>query len=225
MSRILIVEDDRDLARGLSNNLQIEGHETQLAHDGAAGLELARRWPAELIVLDLMLPGLDGLRVLSELRRTDAATPVLILTAKDAEADKVRGLRLGADDYMTKPFGLLELVARVEALLRRGARRESAPIRFGTVEVHPDSRTVRRAGRSVALRPIEYELLMALLQRKGAVASRLDLLREVWGYTAGAETRTVDTHVFELRQKLEDDPAHPRHILTVWKIGYRIDGA
>ncbi len=191
MSRILIIEDDRDLARGLSNNLQIEGHETALAHDGASGLELARRWPAQLIVLDLMLPGLDGLRVLSELRRTDAETPVLILTAKDAETDKVRGLRLGADDYVTKPFGLLELVARVEALLRRGAPRGSAPLRFGTVEVHPDSRTVRRAGGLVALRPIEYDLLMALLQRKGAVASRLDLLREVWGYTAGAETRTV----------------------------------
>jgi two-component system alkaline phosphatase synthesis response regulator PhoP len=222
MSRVLIVEDDRDLARGLRNNLEIEGHEVEVAYDGASGLDRARKWPAELLVLDLTLPGLDGLRVLAEFRRSDTTTPVLILTAKDSEADKVRGLRLGADDYVTKPFGLMELVARIEALLRRGGRQAAAAIRFGAVTIHPDSRIVLRAGNEVALRPIEYELLIALAKRRGAVASRLDLLREVWGYAAAAASRTVDTHIFELRQKLEDDPTQPRHILTVWKVGYRL---
>jgi DNA-binding response OmpR family regulator len=222
VSRILIVEDDLDLARGLKNNLEIEGHETEVAHDGEAGLGHARRAWADLILLDLALPRLDGLRVLSELRRTDATTPVLILTAKDAESDKVRGLRLGADDYVTKPFGVMELIARVEALLRRGGRREEPALAFGDVRVDPASRTVERAGRPVTLRPIEYDLLMALLRRRGAVASRLELLQEVWGYAAAAESRTVDTHVFELRRKLEEDPGHPRHLLTVWKVGYRL---
>ena len=222
MSRILLVEDDRDLARGLRSNLEIEGHQVEVVHDGAIGLERARAWSPDLVVLDLMLPGLDGLRVLSELRRSDPATPVLILTAKESEADKVRGLRLGADDYVTKPFGLMELIARVEALLRRRGPQLPAQHRFGEVEVQTASRSVRRAGELVALRPMEYDLLLALLRRRGAVASRLDLLREVWGYASAAETRTVDTHVFELRRKLERDPAHPRHILTVWKVGYRL---
>jgi DNA-binding response OmpR family regulator len=224
MSRILLVEDDRDLARGLRSNLEIEGHQVEVVHDGAIGLERARAWAPDLVVLDLMLPGLDGLRVLSELRRSDPATPVLILTAKESEADKVRGLRLGADDYVTKPFGLMELIARVEALLRRRGPQLAAEHRFGEVEVQTASRRVLRAGGVVALRPMEYDLLLALLRRRGAVASRLDLLREVWGYASAAETRTVDTHVFELRRKLEQDPAHPRHILTVWKVGYRLQG-
>jgi two-component system alkaline phosphatase synthesis response regulator PhoP len=221
VSRILIVEDDPDLARGLHSTLEIEGHEPQVVHDGKAALELARRAPPDLIVLDLMLPGLDGLRLLSELRRDDPATPVLIVTAKETEGDKVRGLRLGADDYLTKPFGLLELIARVEALLRRGRRQLPPSIRFGDVLIETGSRTVTRGGAAVSLRPMEFELLLALVRRRGAAASRLDLLREVWGYASAAETRTVDTHVFELRQKLEADPAHPRHILTVWRVGYR----
>jgi DNA-binding response OmpR family regulator len=221
VSRILIVEDDPDIARGLSANLEIEGHEPQVVHDGRVALDLARRAPPDLIVLDLMLPGLDGLRVLSELRRGDPATPVLVLTAKETEGDKVRGLRLGADDYMTKPFGLMELIARVEALLRRGRQQVAPSVRFGDVVVQTAARTVTRAGEPVSLRPMEFELLMALVRRRGAAASRLDLLREVWGYADAAETRTVDTHVFELRHKLEADPAHPRHILTVWRIGYR----
>jgi two-component system, OmpR family, alkaline phosphatase synthesis response regulator PhoP len=221
VSRILIVEDDPDLARGLSSNLEIEGHQPEVVHDGRAALERARRSPPDLIVLDLMLPGLDGLRVLSELRRDDPATPVLILTAKETEGDKVRGLRLGADDYLTKPFGLLELIARVEALLRRGGRQLAPSLRFGDLEIQAASRTVLRGGEPVSLRPMEFDLLLALVKRRGAAASRLELLKDVWGYTSGAETRTVDTHVFELRHKLEADPARPRHILTVWRVGYR----
>jgi DNA-binding response OmpR family regulator len=221
MSRILVVEDDLDLARGLRSNLEIEGHEVSVVHDGAAALEAARGPAADLIVLDLTLPGMDGLHVLTELRRHHQATPVLVLTARSTEGDKVRGLRLGADDYLTKPFGLQELIARVEALLRRAAGHVAPTLRSGDLVIEPGPRTVRRGGALVSLRPLEFDLLVALVRRRGTVASRLDLLREVWGYATGAETRTVDTHVFELRRKLEPDPAHPRHILTVWRAGYR----
>ncbi len=222
MSRILVVEDDPDIARGLRSNLEIEGHEAHVVSDGARALEEARRLLPDLVILDLMLPGLDGLRVLSELRRIDPATPVLILTAKGSESDKVRGLRLGADDYVTKPFALMELLARVEALLRRGAHPRPAPVRLGEIAIDAGARTVTRGGEPVSLRPMEFELLLALARRRGAAASRLELLREVWGYATAAETRTVDTHVFELRRKLEADPAHPRHLLTVWRVGYRL---
>ncbi len=222
MSRILIVEDDPDIARGLKSNLEIEGHEAHVVGDGARALEEARRGHPDLVVLDLMLPGLDGLRVLAELRKGDPRTPVLILTAKQSEGDKVRGLRLGADDYVTKPIGLLELLARIEALLRRGGPAKPARLAFGDVAIDTAARTVTRAGANVPLRPMEYELLLALATRHGAAASRLDLLREVWGYVTAAETRTVDTHVFELRRKLEADPAHPRHLLTVRNVGYRL---
>jgi DNA-binding response OmpR family regulator len=225
VSRILIVEDDPDLARGLRSNLEIEGHETLLAQDGRSALEVARRTPApDLVVLDLILPGMDGLRVLSELRRHDAATPVLVLSARETEGDKVRALRLGADDYVTKPFGIMELIARIEALLRRGGRQLAPTLRFGELEIDTGARTVRRGGEEVPLRPMEYELLLALVRRRGEAVSRLDLLREVWGYAGAAETRTVDTHVFELRRKLEADPARPRHLLTSWRVGYRWQG-
>jgi len=177
VSRILVVEDDADLARGLRANLEIEGHEVRVAGDGHRALEEARRAPApDLVVLDLMLPGLDGLRVLTELRKSDPATPVLILTAKQTEGDKVRGLRLGADDYVTKPFGLMELLARIEALLRRRGAPRPVEERFGDVVVDTGARTVTRAGEAVSLRPMEYELLLALLRRRGDAASRLDLL-------------------------------------------------
>jgi DNA-binding response OmpR family regulator len=226
VSRILVVEDNRDLAYGLRNNLEIEGYAVEVASDGAQGLEAARTRPPDLVILDLMLPALDGFRVLRGLREAGATIPVLILTAKGEEADKVRGLRLGADDYVTKPFGLLELLARVEALLRRtrgGAGGASPRIeRFGDVEVDTATRGVSRLGRPVELAPKEYELLLALLRARGAVVSRLDLMRDVWGYASAVVTRTVDTHVAELRRKLEDDPAAPRHILTVRKAGYRL---
>jgi DNA-binding response OmpR family regulator len=180
------------------------------------------------VILDLMLPKLDGLRVLKALRAEDLAMPVLILTARGEETDKVRGLKLGADDYVTKPFGVLEILARVEALLRRNRPQAgSGPAaprleRFGEVEVDPAARIVTRSGRPVELAPKEYELLLALIGRRGAVASRVELMREVWGYSDEAVTRTIDTHVAELRRKLEEDPAAPRHILTVRKVGYRL---
>jgi two-component system alkaline phosphatase synthesis response regulator PhoP len=226
MSRILVVEDNANLAYGLMTSLELEGHQVVLAEDGAAGLQAAREQRPDLLILDLMLPGMDGYRVLKALREEGATLPVLILTARGEEADKVLGFRLGADDYVTKPFGLLELLARVGALLRRaGGRGEAAAPeveRFGEVEVHPDSRLVRRRGEEVPLTPKEFDLLWALLRRRGGVAARLELLAEVWGHRAAVMTRTVDMHVAQLRRKLEDDPAEPRHIVTVWKAGYRL---
>jgi len=229
MTRILVVEDNPDLAYGLRNNLEIEGYQVEVADDGSKGLARARDGRPDLIILDLMLPGMDGFRVLRALREAGRTMPVLILTARGEEADKVRGLRLGADDYVTKPFGVLELLARVEALLRRaapplpGKNGGPPPERFGDIEVIPASRTVLRSGQPVPLTPKEFDLLVALLRRRGAVVTRLDLLREVWGYSAEVLSRTVDTHVAELRRKLETDPAAPRHILTVRKSGYRLE--
>ena len=226
MTHIVVVEDNPDLAFGLRNNLEIEGYEVDVAADGLAGLATVRAGTPDLVILDLMLPGLDGFRVLKTLRDEGREVPVLILTAKGEEADKVRGLHLGADDYVTKPFGVLELLARVKALLRRAAPRADGTLdgaqRFGCIEVHVSTRRVTRDGVPVALAPLEFDLLLALMRRGGAIATRFDLLREVWGYHAQVVSRTVDTHIAELRRKLEEDPANPRHILTVRKAGYRL---
>ena len=224
-----MVEDNDDLAYGLRNNLEIEGYEVDVAVDGEEGLRRARdhnEAAPDLILLDLMLPKLDGFRVLRELRVGGVDIPVLVLTARGEEADVVRGLRLGADDYVTKPFGLLELLARVEALLRRAAPGEEPDElrvqRFGDIEVDLAARAVARGDKAVSLTPKEFDLLVALLRRDGAVATRVDLIQEVWGYPASVVTRTVDTHVAELRRKLEDDPGNPTHILTVPRVGYRL---
>ena len=228
MSRVLVVEDNPDLAFGLRNNLEIEGYDVIVADDGPSGLTRAREGMPDLVILDLMLPGMDGYRVLRALRAEGFERPVLILTARGEEADKVIGFRNGADDYVTKPFGVLELLARIEALLRRStgtvrAQASAAAERFGDVEVDRSARTVTRQGVPVYLAPMEFELLLALLQRRGAVVTRQELMREVWGHRAVVVSRTVDTHIAELRRKLEHDPAEPRHILTVRKAGYRLE--
>ena len=230
MKRVLLVEDNPDLAFGLRNNLEIEGYAVEVAEDGTTGLTRVRATEPDLVILDLMLPGMDGYRVLRALREDGLDMPVLILTARGEEADKVLGFRLGADDYVTKPFGVLELLARVDALLRRATARavrengaERALHQFGEIEVDATARAVRRRGSPVELTPMEFDLLVALLRRRGAVASRLELLREVWGYSAAVQSRTVDTHIAELRRKLEDGIAAPRHIITVRKTGYRLD--
>jgi len=239
MPRILIVEDNDKLALGLRSNLEFEGHEVCLAATAAEGLERASAWAPDLIILDLMLPDTDGYRVLRALRDGGDATPVLVLTALGEEADKLRGFRFGADDYVTKPFGLLELIARIEALLRRTRRSNASASHakartgdgasrptiaaFGDVRVDRARHVVVRRGAPVALRPKEYDLLVSLLDRRGQVATRLELLTEVWGYDDSVMSRTVDTHIAELRRKLEEDPATPRHILTVLKTGYRLD--
>jgi DNA-binding response OmpR family regulator len=227
VARILVVEDNPDLAYGLRNSLEIAGHDVVVAGDGLEGVERARDCDPDVIVLDLMLPGMDGYRVLRTLREEGLEMAVLILTARGEEADKVLGFRLGADDYVTKPFGVLELLARIDALLRRAGqwREPSAALppveRFGEVEVDINARSVRRNGERVELTPKEFDLLVALLRRQGRVTTRTELLKAVWGYNASVVSRTVDTHVAELRRKLELDAAQPRHILTVWKVGYK----
>jgi DNA-binding response OmpR family regulator len=228
MTRILVIEDNAELGFGLQNNLEVEGYDVRLAPTGRLGVELARQWSPNLVILDLMLPELDGFQVLRRVRAQDTSLPIMILTAKSEETDKVRGLRLGADDYVTKPFGLLELLARVEALLRRtgaeAARADAMDVveRFANIEIRPAARTVTRDGRTVELTPKEFDLLTALVRRRGRVASRLELLQSVWDHSAAVVTRTVDTHIAELRRKLEVDPGSPKHIVTVRKIGYRL---
>ncbi len=227
MTRILVVEDHADLAFGLETALENEGFAVEIAADGSAGLDRAWGGGFDLIILDLMLPRLDGYRVLRALRGDGSEVPILVLTARGEEANKVQAFTLGADDYVTKPFGTLELIARVHALLRRARRGEGPSLpaveRFGDIEVNPASRTVYQAGQLVALTPREFDLLLALIKRRGAVASRSDLLAEVWQYQPEIVSRTVDIHMAELRRKLEADPAHPRHLLTVWKVGYRLE--
>jgi DNA-binding response OmpR family regulator len=227
MNHILVVEDNRNLATGLRNNLEIEGYVVDVASDGAEALGVLHERPPALVILDLMLPGnMDGYRVLRVMREEGYTMPVIILTARGEEAEKVRGFRLGADDYVTKPFGLMELLARVAVHLRRRVELHAADLgeryAFGDVDVDPRTRTVVRSGVEVALRPKELDLLLALLQHNGGVVSRTELLREVWGYDTSVVSRTVDTHIAELRRKLEPDPAAPRHLLTVRKTGYRL---
>ena len=228
MTRILIVEDNEDLAFGLRRTLEDEGYAVEVASDGLRGSQRARDDKPDLVILDLMLPGMDGYRTLESIRGAGQQMPVIILTARGEEADKVHGFRVGADDYVTKPFGLSELLARVSAQLRRsrlpgGSSATSERYSFSDVEITPSARVVTKAGERVALTPREYDLLLALVQRPGVVLSRVTLLREVWGHQADVMTRTVDIHMGELRKKLEDVAAEPRHFITVWKAGYRFD--
>jgi DNA-binding response OmpR family regulator len=226
--RILIVEDDPDLAFGLEFNLRHEGYDVALAVDGPTGLATALADPPDLGVLDVMLPGLDGFGVLERLRAAGLRMPVLMLTARADEGDKVRGLRSGADDYVTKPFGVMELVARIEALLRRaGSPAKGQPpggdlLRVGDVAVDMRARRASRGSQPIGLAPLEFDLLAALARRRGGIASRRELLAEVWGYADSVFSRTVDAHVALLRRKLEPQPAAPRYILTVRKAGYRL---
>jgi two-component system alkaline phosphatase synthesis response regulator PhoP len=226
VTRILVVEDNVDLAFGLQATLEFEGYTVAVAGDGENGLEQLRQWRPDLVVLDLMLPGIDGYEVLKRIREEGRRTPVLILTARGEEHDVLMGFDGGADDYVTKPFSTLEVLARIRALLRRAGEAEGeggAAERFGSVRIDPRSRAVTRGGEEIPLAPMEYDLLMALVERRGAVASRAELLEEVWGYAnTDVMTRTVDIHIAELRKKLEDDPSNPRHLLTVRKVGYRL---
>jgi DNA-binding response OmpR family regulator len=230
MTTILVVEDNETLALGLRGNFEFEGYDVLVAHDAATGLRLARERRPDLVLLDLMLPDKDGYRALRELRDSGDVTPVLILTALGEETDKVRGFRFGADDYVTKPFGLMELLARVDALLRRAARGRAAAgadgqgnvVSVADIRIDPSTRTVTRHGADVPLRPKEFELLLALATRNGHVATRADLLKEVWGYDDSVMSRTVDTHISELRRKLETEPSDPKFLLTVLKTGYRL---
>jgi DNA-binding response OmpR family regulator len=226
-ARILVVEDNTALAEGLEYNLKLEGYDVKIAESGTDAITMAESWDPELVILDLMLPGVDGYQVLKSIRGRGSYVPVIILSARGEESDKVRGFRLNADQYVTKPFGVVELLERVGALLRRsaattnGKQQEKTELKFGDIVVDRASRSVLRNGEPCTLTPKAYDLLLALLRREGAVATRKDLLTEVWGYGAFVMSRTVDSHVAELRRKLEAHPAEPRHIVTVWKIGYR----
>jgi DNA-binding response OmpR family regulator len=230
MTRILVVEDSPDLAFGLRTNLEIEGYDIRVAGDGRTALREFDDFRPDLVVLDLMIPELNGYGVLQSLRERGSNVPVCILSATAEEAAKIRGFRLGADDFVTKPFSVLELLARIEALLRRaGQAKDSTPattagqqnFRFGDVEVDFLSRRVYRFGDLIDLSPKAYDLFVALMNRRGGVARREELLREVWGHRREISTRTVDAHIVELRRKLEEDAANPRHFLTVRKAGYR----
>jgi two-component system response regulator MtrA len=227
-ARVAIIEDNESLAFGLQRTLEADGYEVYVAGDGRQGATLVREVDPDLILLDVMLPAADGFSVLRTLRNEGVSVPVLILTARGEEADKVHGFRLGADDYVTKPFGLSELLMRIEALIRRSGRPlvevpRADALGFGDVRINPAANTVTKGGHVVALTPKEFDLLLALVRHPGVVLSRMSLLREVWGHRAEVMTRTVDIHVAELRRKLEDVPAKPRYLVTVWKRGYRFD--
>ena len=224
MTRILIVEDDPGIALGLEEDLTLEGYRVEVAADGETALRRAREERFDLIVLDIMLPRKDGFQVCRELRRGGVDTPVILLTARTQEAEKVLGLQLGADDYITKPFSPLELRARIQAVLRRSAGAAPAETyQFGDAEVNFARCELRRGGRVVEVTPVEFKLLSALIRSRGRVLSRQQLLDQVWGDAACVD-RVVDTHVSNLRKKIEPDPGEPRYLVSVRGMGYRFDG-
>ena len=224
MTTLLLIEDNRGYAAMLASNLEREGYQVLVASTGTEGLATARTAQSDLIILDLMLPAMNGFTVLQRLRDEGHQTPVLVMTALGTEEEKLRGFGLGADDYVVKPCGLLEILARVRALLKRsGAVAEPrAEAAVGDLSIDFAARTVHRAGVAIALRPKEFDLLAALVRHRGRVLSRGELLREVWGYTSGTQSRTVETHLAALRERLGDDPQTPRYIVTVRRAGYRL---
>jgi DNA-binding response OmpR family regulator len=226
MRRILLVEDEPGIALALGDDLRIEGYDVQLAEDGVTGLSLARSNPFDLIILDLMLPGKDGLSVCRELRRAGCHTPILMLTAKAQEIEKVIGLEMGADDYVTKPYGTLELRARVKALLRRGATAGDAALiyRFDEVQIDFQSAVVRKGGAILELTAIEFKLLRTFVQSRGRILSREQLLDQAWGGDVSVTERVVDNHIANLRKKIEPEPASPKYLVSVRGLGYRFDG-
>ncbi len=225
MPRILIVDDEPEMIRGLVDNLQFEGYQTITAGDGERGLALALSEAPDLIVLDLMMPGLSGWDVCRTLRQKGLDIPVIMLTARGEEVDQIRGLEMGADDYVTKPFSLRELLARIRAVLRRpGPRQKFEVFALGEFRLHLRTRQAFKAGREVGLTRKEFELLRYLVEHRGEILTRDRLLNEVWGYERFPTTRTVDTHILRLRQKFETDPERPAYIVTVHGQGYRFVG-
>ena len=225
--KILLIEDEPGLAGTLQERLQSEGYSTEVAPDGEAGLERATREYFDLIILDVTAPGKGGLEVCRELRQQCITVPVLMLSARSQTTDKVLGLKIGADDYITKPFDMLELLARIEAHLRRapsGSGRPGAIYQFGPVRVDFRRAEVLRHGSPVALSAREFQLIKYFIEHRGATLSRKELLKEVWGYGGVPSTRTVDVHVFTLRRKLETDPRNPQFIQTIMGLGYKFLG-
>ena len=227
MPRVLLVEDEPGLVLTLTDRLEAEGYDVASATDGQAALERIAADAFDVILLDVMLPGRDGFDVCRTARQRGVTTPVLMLTARGQVIDRVAGLKLGADDYLTKPFEMAELLARIEALLRRvraGASGGIDQYRFGDVQVDIRRAEVRKGSAAVELSALEFKLLKYFIEHRGATLSRDELLNEVWGYDAMPSTRTVDVHVAWLRQKLEDTPKHPQFILTVHGLGYKFAG-
>jgi len=225
MARILVVDDEPEIVRGLTDNLRYEGHEALSAGNGADALAVVTREAPDLVILDIMMPVMSGWDVAKELRGRGIDVPIIMLTARGEEADRVRGLELGADDYVTKPFSLRELLARVQAVLRRpGAREKSQDLGFGDVRIQRRARRVFKAGAELRMTRKEFDLLVYLVDHRGEVITRERLLDDVWGYEQFPTTRTVDTHVLRLRRKLEADPERPAWIETVHAQGYRFVG-
>jgi two-component system alkaline phosphatase synthesis response regulator PhoP len=227
---ILYVEDEKALRMTVGDRLRNEGYNVDFAADGEEGLRKATSLPFDLIILDLMLPGRDGFSVCAEIRKAGLITPILMLTARSQTKDKVKGLKTGADDYVTKPFHMQELMARVEALLRRipanaephgGQAIPGSVDQFGTIRIDRRGTAVTRDGEAINLSAREFQLLKYFVDHPGTTLSREELLTEVWGYSVSTFTRTVDVHVASLRQKLEPDPRQPRYILTVQRLGYK----
>jgi DNA-binding response OmpR family regulator len=222
-ARVLVVEDDAAIARGLADALGYEGYDVSVARTGEDGLRLLREREPQLVILDVMLPGMSGFEVCRRARRERSDVAILMLTARGQEVDRVMGLDLGADDYVTKPFSLPELLARVRAILRRSQlHAQPARVAIGDVAIDFERYEATRAGRPLQLSPKEYALLRFLAARAGTVVSRGELLRDVWGFERMPTTRTVDNHIALLRGKLEPDPPNPRHLLTVHGVGYKL---
>ncbi len=224
MPRILIVEDEADMARGLQFNLEARGFDVTIARDGEAGYQAAIADRPDVVLLDVMLPKRDGYEVCRALRKVEPTLPILMLTAKGREDDVVLGLKLGADDYVKKPFSVAELVARIETLLRRSAAGRPERIEFGDVSVDFVRHQATRGGHPLDLTAKEFELLRYFAAHQGAVVSRDALLNAVWGYDTAPNTRTVDAHIVKLRQKIEEHPHEPRHLLTAHGLGYTFVG-
>jgi two-component system alkaline phosphatase synthesis response regulator PhoP len=220
---ILIVEDEPAIALGLKNDLALEGYEVEVATDGQAGLERAREGRPDLILLDIRLPKKDGFAVCRELRRTGVRTPIIMLTARAEDTDKVLGLELGADDYVTKPFSPMELCARVKAVLRRTTGERASRYRFGDVEIDFERCQVRRAQTTVELTPLEFKVLAALIQAEGRLLTRDQLIEGVWGIGVSITDRVVDNHMLNLRRKIEREPSAPRYLMSVRGLGYRFE--
>ena len=223
MPRILVVEDEPQLALGLEDDLRLEGYDVEVSRDGEAASLRAREQPFDLIILDVMLPRKDGFEVCRELRRAGLRTPVILLTAKTQESDKVLGLEIGADDYVTKPFSPRELRARVKAVLRRAAGEMPEIYLFGDAQVDFSRGELRRGGRPVDLTALEFKLLAAFIRHRGHMLTRGRLLDEIWGSATFVTDRVVDTHITNLRKKIEPDPAKPRYLVSVRGLGYRFD--
>ena len=227
MARILIVEDEPAMRMGLKDNFEFEGYEVEMAMDGQEGLDKVNSGSFDLIVLDVMMPKMSGFDVCKALRKMGVMTPVIFLTAKSEEIDKVLGLELGADDYLTKPFSLRELLARVKAILRRVDTQTSSStpqgvVQLGRLSVDLEQYTATLEGEAVRMSHKEYEILQFLIEKKGEVVSRYDLLNKVWGYESQPTTRTVDNFILRLRQRIEENPNDPKVILTVHGVGYKM---